>query len=224
MAAAQRSKRPCTWVDPKRSQMACRRAGSVPEAKPLASSVKVRPSVRAWRLAHSWTVNAPCVFRARRPRRGLDPDGTRDNGEAHAGVARRGNGQGRLPRLQRPGTGHRSPPTGGHRAPLGLGLSWPVVRRVGGVLELCPRCPVPALIKKSGPPTVALRARVGSRLSVQLFTRAKAGLPSGLSRTRSLPNVSMANWRSLRLGLFRSLAIQRPPALPRETPLVSVSF
>ena len=44
MMAIQRSKKACTSLEPSRSQMACKWAGSSHEAKPLASSLKVSPS------------------------------------------------------------------------------------------------------------------------------------------------------------------------------------
>src|ERR1700716_627366 len=54
MLVIQRSKNIWRSAGPSRSQMACRRAGSAQEAKPLANSVKARPSAVACRLAHSW--------------------------------------------------------------------------------------------------------------------------------------------------------------------------
>ena len=51
--ARQRSANTRMWPGPSRSQIACSAAGSWHEANPLDSSVKNRPALAAWRLAHS---------------------------------------------------------------------------------------------------------------------------------------------------------------------------
>ena len=55
--AHQRSANTFIWPGPSRSQISCSAAGSSQEANPLDSSLKDRPALAAWRLAHSCPLN-----------------------------------------------------------------------------------------------------------------------------------------------------------------------